>query len=380
MEVINFLVELIKKESVTPKECGIYTMIKELLSDFDVIEQDVNGIKNLFLYKDFSKDLDSLESNMPKKPHLCFAGHIDVVPSGSGWSVEPFGGVIKDGIVYGRGAEDMKGGVAAFVYAIKEVKEFSGILSLLLTSDEEGDGIYGTQEMLKELQKRNLLPNFAIVAEPTCEKVFGDTIKIGRRGSINGVLKIQGVQGHVAYPKLCINPIDLIAQILPRLSSHLFDNGDNNFAPSRLVITDIRGGMEVVNVTPSDLKIMFNVRNNPLTNKASVESYIKTLLGEIPHTLELKQSSYPFITNSPLLLNNMLDSIKTHTSLTPKLSTSGGTSDARYFSKFGVEVLEFGVLNDRIHATDECVKIDDVCKLKNIFSTFITNLNYAFCS
>lgn len=373
-EVVEFLSKLIQYKTITPNECGIYDFIKSKLSDFKIINLDKNGVKNIFLYKDFS---DLYSKNVTKKPHLCFAGHIDVVPSGEGWEYPPFGGVIKDNTIYGRGVLDMKGGIASFIYAIKEVKRFNGILSILLTSDEEGDGIYGTKIMLEHLKNINLLPSFALVAEPTSKNILGDTIKIGRRGSINGVLKIQGIQGHVAYPQKCVNPIDLIAPILDKLSNIPLDSGDENFSESRIIITDIRAGLEVTNVTPSVLKLMFNVRNNPLTNKDLIEKYIHALFLNISYSLELKQSSYPFITES-ILINILQDSIKQVLNLDATLSTDGGTSDARYFAQFGVDVLELGLKNDKIHAIDECSKIDDIIKLQEVFYNFIINFDKKF--
>ncbi|RAX53058.1 succinyl-diaminopimelate desuccinylase [Helicobacter sp. 16-1353] len=373
--MIDFLVKLIQKESVTPNECGIYDLIKDELSDFNIINCDKGGVKNLFLYKDFSKDSSVAKSS---KIHLCFAGHIDVVPSGSGWKYPPFGGVIENDILYGRGVVDMKGGIASFIYAIKKIKNFNGILSILLTSDEEGDGIYGTKIMLEHLKSIDLLPDFAIVAEPTSMDILGDTIKIGRRGSINGILKIKGIQGHVAYPQKCINPIDLIAPILPKLSNITFDNGDENFAESRLIITDIRSGMETVNVTPSELKIMFNVRNNPHTNQDSIKQYIASIFGEIPYSLVLKQSSYPFITHSNVLVESLSKAIKDTIGINSIADTSGGTSDARYFSDFGVNVVELGLINKTIHAVDECSKIDDIINLSSIFYYFINDMNKGF--
>lgn len=398
MNVVKFTQELVKRQSITPQECGIYTLIKSHLQDFTAIECEENGVKNLFLYKDFSGDSayfseiqDSSElkkssdssdlkaskdSSDSKKPHICFAGHIDVVPAGEGWSVEPFGGEIKDSVLYGRGVQDMKGGVAAFVTALKEIKHFDGILSLLLTSDEEGDGIYGTKIMLEKLKEQNLLPDFAIVAEPTCKEVLGDSIKVGRRGSINGILRIFGTQGHAAYPQKCLNPIDLIAPILVEISSKDLDSGNEHFAKSKVVITDIRAGMEATNVTPSELKLMFNVRNSPLTNKDSIESYIKSLLKKANikrYELSFSQSSFPFLCDSATLLKSLTFAISSVTNITPQANTEGGTSDARYFSAFGVEVVEFGLINDRIHAIDECVKVRDLELLRDIFIAFLQN-------
>lgn len=406
MEVVELLKELIKRQSITPNECGIYEIIKVELADFKAIEIEKNGVKNLFLCKDFAdcnadsanllamtKNKDSAESSLDsankdkfvKKPHLCFAGHIDVVPAGFGWSVPPFDALIKNGVLYGRGAQDMKGGIAAFVSALQKVKNFNGTLSVLLTSDEEGDGIFGTKIMLEYLKERGLLPHFAIVAEPTCEKKLGDSIKIGRRGSVNGVLKIYGTQGHAAYPHKCVNPLDLIAPILAQISSKDLDGGSEYFAPSKIVITDIRGGIEATNVTPAELKLMFNVRNNYLTDKSAIKSYIKSLLksaGIKKYDLSFSQSAFPFVgaessLDSANLLNILCDAIYKKTHITPRPNTGGGTSDARYFSAFGVEVVEFGLVNDRIHAVDECVKLRDLEALRDIFVDFIVDFDSA---
>ncbi len=189
MDVIDLFIKLLSAKSITPDDAGLMDFIAEYLSDFEAIRIDKNGVKNLFLTKKFSEG-----------EHLCFAGHVDVVPAGDGWESDPFTPKIENGFIYARGAQDMKSGLAAFLAAVKETKEFNGRLSLLLTSDEEGDAKYGTKDCLEYLKKQNMLPNYAVVAEPTCEEQFGDAIKIGRRGSINGVLKLFGKQGHAAYP------------------------------------------------------------------------------------------------------------------------------------------------------------------------------------
>ena len=374
---LSLLKDLVKLPSITPQECGIYTMIKEKFSQIQtplleslVIEQENNGVKNLFyLFYPKGADIGAL-------PHLCFAGHIDVVPAGENWQYEPFSAKEVDGYIYGRGTQDMKGGVSAFVSAICQSLKSQSLencmLSILLTSDEEGEGTYGTKIMLETLQKRSLLPDCCIVAEPTSTHHTGDTIKIGRRGSINGTLIIEGKQGHVAYPQKCLNPIELLGSKLGLLAGVNLDNGNSYFEPSKLVITDIRGGMEVVNVTPQNLKIMFNVRNSPLNNEDSIRNYIEGVLETLPYTLTLKTSSLPFITESNTELVKSLNAvIETKVGKKAELSTSGGTSDARFFSAFGVKVVELGVPNDRIHAINERVKIDDILILHDIFIDFL---------
>ena len=365
MDVIELFKELLKFKSITPEDAGAMDFIKNYLNDFEVIQSEKEGVKNLFLYKKFSKG-----------DHLCFGGHIDVVPPGVGWNSDPFTPIEKNGFIFARGAQDMKSGVAAFLYALKNTKNFNGTLSALITSDEEGDAIWGSRYMLEILKEKNLLPDFAIVAEPTCEKTFGDTIKIGRRGSINGVLKKTGKQGHAAYPEKSINPIHKVAQVLHKIAGINLDEGDEFFAPSKLIITDIRAGMEVTNVTPGELKIMFNVRNNTHTDQEKIKNLIHRYFKDMNYSLKLTQSAEPFITNpNTKVVKNLDKSIKKITGIIPKHSTAGGTSDARFFAKEGVKVVEFGVLNDTIHAPNERVSKKEVEKLSEIFMDIINEWN-----
>lgn len=391
---IEVLKQLIAYPTITPQECGIYAYIKEILHDFEVLEFDKERVKNLFLYKDLSAQ--NAESHRSKKTHLCFAGHIDVVPPGEGWASEPFSPTIKEGFLYGRGAQDMKAGVAAFVCAIREfvdclesqslqtaqdssdstLQRFNGILSVLLTSDEEGAAIFGTKYTLECLKERDFLPHFAIVAEPTSVEKFGDMIKVGRRGSINGILRVFGKQGHVAYPKKCVNPVELIAPYLSQIAGYELDKGSAEFEPSKLVITDIRGGLEVVNVTPNDLKIMFNVRNSTQTSLEDLRQYLENLLSKIPHSLELNQSSKPFLTNKQSrIVQRIAKVLESKNGFAPKFSTSGGTSDARYFAEYGVSVVECGVCNDSIHSINERVRLSELESLQNVFLTLLAQWN-----
>lgn len=377
---LSLLQELIKRPSITPQECGIYEIILNKLNsliqkehiDTFIIEQEKEGVKNLFYL------IAPKGANKSNLHHFCFAGHIDVVPTGEGWEFEPFSGIENEGFIYGRGAQDMKGGISAFICAVCNILESHNtsslpiMLSILLTSDEEGEGIYGTKFMLEELKKRDLLPHSCIVAEPTSINRTGDMLKIGRRGSINGTLIIEGKQGHVAYPQKCINPIELLGSKLGALAGIELDNGDSHFAPSKLVITDIRSGMEVVNVTPQNLKIMFNVRNSPLSNEDSIRSYITSILGSLPYELTLKTNSLPFITaDDSEIVKSLCAIIERTLGITPQLSTSGGTSDARFFASYGVNVVEIGVPNDRIHAINERVSISDILALHDIFVEFL---------
>ena len=358
LDTIDLFLKLLSAESITPDDGGLLTYIQNYLSNFEATWVNDGGVQNLFLTKKFGEG-----------KHLCFAGHVDVVPAGDGWDTNPFVPVIKDGMIYARGTQDMKSGVSAFVQAVRHMDEdFSGRLSLLLTSDEEGDGDYGTQIVLRHLDEIGLLPDYCIIAEPTCEEVFGDAIKIGRRGSINGYLTLKGKQGHAAYPEKSINPIHNISPILSKIAGHDLDRGDDDFAPSKIVLTDIRSGMEVTNVTPNSLKMMFNVRNSTKTTQETLKAFMDDKFDGLDYELRLTQGSYPFVTNRDSYIVNLLrDTILEVTGIKTKLSTAGGTSDGRHIAPYGIEVVEFGVINDRIHALNERTSIDEVESLYNIF-------------
>lgn len=364
MNALAILKDLIRFPSITPDEAGSFDYIQNLLHDFHAVRIDVEGVKNLYLYKDF---LPSGEGT-----HLSFAGHLDVVPPGEGWASDPFEAVEKEGWLYGRGTQDMKSGVAAFLAAVASQDAFPGRISLILTSDEEGDAKYGTIEVLKYLKEKNELPACCVVAEPTCDKRFGDMVKVGRRGSINGVIEIKGRQGHAAYPEKSVNPVHQIAPVLSKIAGIDLDAGDEFFAPSKLVITDIRGGIEVTNVTPGKLKIMFNVRNSTKTTKEDVERYVSEQLRGLDFTLTLAQSAKPFRTNADSsVVRNMAEAIAAVTGSETTLGTAGGTSDARFLGEYGVETVEFGVVNDTIHAPNERTEVAQVEMLEKVFKEFL---------
>lgn len=361
MDIIELFKYMISCKSETPSDGGLLDFIAEYLSDFEAIRIDVEDVKNLFLYKKFGEG-----------DHLCFAGHVDVVPAGNSWATDPYEAVEKEGYIYGRGTQDMKSGVAAFVQAIKETQNFNGTLSILLTSDEEGEGINGTIKALEYLKAHNMLPNAAVVAEPTCEEQFGDAIKVGRRGSINGYLTIRGKQGHAAYPEKAINPVNLIAPRLANMAGVDIDNGDEFFSPSKFVVTDIRAGMQVTNVTPNELKMMFNVRNTTLTTQKEVSEFVAKNLEGLDYELRLTQGSYPFRTNTDTKVVRLIDeAIFRVSGIKPKHSTAGGTSDARFMAPMGIDVIEFGVKNDTIHSVNERTTRAEVEGLYKVFKTLI---------
>ena len=370
MNVVDLLLKLLSCKSLTPDDDGSLDFIEEYLEGFETISVNKEGVKNLFLYRTFGN------KKFGEGIHLCFAGHVDVVPAGDNWDTNPFVPVIKEGNIYARGAQDMKSGVAAFVQTCKEIEDFNGTLSVLLTSDEEGEGKYGTVVMLEHLKSIKMLPDYCIVAEPTCETTFGDAIKIGRRGSINGYLTIQGKQGHAAYPEKAINPVHQLAPILEKIAGVNLDNGDDDFSPSQMVITDIRGGMEVTNVTPGALKLMFNVRNSTKTTQDEVRLHIDECFAGLDYSLELTQGSYPFVTTrDSKVVEKLTQSIQDITGVHTKLSTAGGTSDARFMGAFGIDVVEFGVINDTIHAPNERTSIVEVEKLCDVFKHMVKNFN-----
>jgi succinyl-diaminopimelate desuccinylase len=228
--------------------------------------------------------------------------------------------------------------------------------------------------MLEHLQSLDFLPDYSIVAEPTCDKFFGDAIKIGRRGSINGVIEKHGKQGHAAYPEKSVNPIHKVAQVLPEIAGVNLDEGDAYFSPSQFVITDIRAGMEVTNVTPGKLKMMFNVRNSTKTSLKDIEDFVHRYFNGMNYELQLSQSAKPFLTDPNTAVVKRLDeAIRSICGRTPEHSTAGGTSDARFLAEFGVQTVEFGVVNDSIHAPNEHTGIDEVEKLYRIFAETIKN-------
>jgi len=361
MDVINLFKYLVNSKSETPNDGGLLDFIEEYLATYNAVRIDVNDVKNLFIYKKFGEG-----------EHLCFAGHVDVVPAGDGWDTNPYEAVEKDGFIYGRGTQDMKSGVAAFTQALKDTKEFKGTLSLMLTSDEEGEAVDGTVKILEFLENNDLLPDAVVVAEPTCEDKFGDAIKVGRRGSINGYITVKGKQGHAAYPEKAINPIHNISKVLGNIAGVNLDNGDEFFSPSKFVITDIRSGMEVTNVTPNELRMMFNVRNNTKTTQKEITDFITNHFKNLSYDLRLTQGSYPFKTNTDTKLVKKIDeAIKSITNIKTKHSTAGGTSDARFIAPLGVDVIEFGVRNDTIHSVNEKTTRKEVEDLYSVFKKLI---------
>ncbi|MBZ7995448.1 succinyl-diaminopimelate desuccinylase [Campylobacter canadensis] len=358
----DLFLRLLSEESVTPNAANCLKIAQEFLSDFNVQYFNKNDVSNLLL----SKEVNS------SGVHLAFCGHIDVVPAGNGWEYDAFKPTIKDDLIIARGTQDMKSGVAAFLCAIKECKDFSKDIrkiSVILTSDEEGDAIYGTKYVLENIKD---MPDIAIVAEPTSENVFADTIKVGRRGSIHAYIKIKGTQGHAAYPSKCINPVHLGASFLEKIAAYDLDKGNEFFEPSKIVVLNLSAGIGAQNVTPSEFNIHCNVRNSTLSTKQDFENYLLKHLKGLDYELKITQGSIPFFTDTNnSLIKNLVKSVEKVANIKAALNTKGGTSDARFLAQYGVKVCELGVINNKIHAANESVNFKEVLELKNIFLDFL---------
>lgn len=305
-------------------------------------------------------------------PHFAFAGHSDVVPPGEGWRGDPFRPEVRGDLLYGRGAVDMKGAVAAFVAAAAQVPGHGGTLSLLITGDEEGPATHGTRAIMDWLAARGLRPDLCLVGEPTSAHRLGDTIKIGRRGSVNLWIEVPGRQGHVAYPHLADNPITRLVRILGRLKAEPLDGGTAWFQPSNLEVTDVGCGNPATNVIPGAARARANIRFNALHRGADLVAKVRAVVAEeAPDaTVEAKISGEAFLTDPGPLTALVADAITAATGLVPELSTSGGTSDARFLSQL-CPVVEFGLLNATMHKLDEAVAVPDLHQLTAIYADII---------
>ena len=372
---------LIRCPSVTPHENGVLTQVQTWAKALGFsVERPIFTDKN-------TPDIENLYARIGRNgPHLAFAGHTDVVPVGDekAWNFPPFEGAIKDDKLYGRGAVDMKGGIACFIAAVARYLEknpLEGSLSLLITNDEEGPGINGSIKLLKWAADKGEKWDAAIVGEPTNPNNLGDMIKIGRRGSLSGIITVTGHQGHVAYPERAANPLDLVIKLCEALKNPVLDKGSENFEPSNLEITTIDTGNTATNVIPQQSVIRFNVRYNDNWTAETLKQEIKKRLNSVK--LEKKGSLVPtfkidwvispggvFLTKNDELVGCLSNAIKTVTGRTPELSTSGGTSDARFIKDY-CPVVEFGLVGKTMHMVDECVALDDLEKLTKIYENFL---------
>ncbi len=369
---------LIRCPSVTPEEAGALSLLEAVLAPagFDC--------HRLPMTEPGTPDVDNLYARFGRgQPHLCFAGHTDVVPVGnaSAWTRPPFGAEIHDGILYGRGAVDMKGAIACFVAAALRFidrnrgrQDFS--LSLLITGDEEGPSINGTMKVLDWMRAKGEVMDAAIVGEPSNPKSLGDEIKIGRRGSLSGEIVVSGIQGHAAYPQLAENPIPKLARLIDRLSSTPLDAGTPDFEPSSLQVTVISVPNTATNVIPGEARAKLNVRYNDLWRRPKVEAWVReqcaAAAAEVSARFDVTFSGTGdvFLTKPGPLVETMRSAVTAATGREPALTTNGGTSDARFIQAF-CPVIEFGLINETIHAIDERVAVADLIKLTDIYERFI---------
>jgi len=371
--------ELIKFPSVTPIDAGIMKFLEKKLKTL--------GFKTKILeFKDKnSKPVKNLYAKLGKQgPNFCYAGHLDVVPAGNlkEWTVNPFKPSVKKGHLIGRGANDMKSSIAAFVSAVSNFvgnkRKFNGSISLLITGDEEGVAINGTKKVVDYLRKKKEKIDFCLVGEPTNPNKLGEMIKIGRRGSMNGRLSIIGVQGHVAYPQRANNPSTALVQILNELKKIKFDNGTKDFQPTNLEITKINIDNSADNVIPGLANAKFNIRFNNKHTSSSIKRKIDTIIKKISnknkskYKIDYSVSGEAFLTKPNNTTFMIRDIIKKITKIKPQLSTTGGTSDARFIRKIA-PCLEFGLVGKTMHKVDEAVSLSDLKKLTLIYSNILQN-------
>ena len=373
---LPLLEDLIRCPSVTPAEAGALDTLSAYLTAAGF------RCERLVFSEKGTPDVDNLFARVGKgQPHLCFAGHIDVVPPGrlEDWSAPPFSAHQEGGFLYGRGATDMKGAVAAFAAAAADAAKpdlFSGSLSLLITGDEEGPAINGTRKVLAWMKDNGHIPDHCIVGEPTSTEKLGDTIKIGRRGSLTVVVSIAGTQGHVAYPHKADNPIPKLARLVDRLSAHKFDDGNDRFDPTTLAFTTIDVGNQAVNVIPARASARFNIRFNTEHTHETLIAIVREACRSVESemggnfSLDITRGADAFITEPGAFVGVVIDAIEAETGVLPKLSTSGGTSDARFIKDY-CPVLEFGPPNATIHQVNESIAITDLRGLAAIYRTVI---------
>lgn len=372
IDPIKLSCDLINRPSITPFDAGAIDILINALTglDFKCNKLQFGDVQNL--YARFGTN----------SPNFCFAGHTDVVPPGdeSLWTYPPFQAEINNNYLYGRGAVDMKPAIACFVSAVSQLfqeagKNLPGSISLMITGDEEGSAVNGTPKILEWLKENGEIIDACLVGEPTNPNHIGEMIKIGRRGSVSFTLTVNGTQGHVAYPLLADNPTHALIKILNKLHTTIIDRGNNFFDPSNLEITSIDVGNNAKNVIPAKAVCQFNIRFNTINTGESLTKWVESICKEFTDKfqLEVYESASPFISTNNPLSNFLIDAIKTTTNYTPTLSTTGGTSDAR-FIKDVCPVIEFGLVNKTAHKIDEHVSIEDIQSLTKIY--YLTLKNY----
>lgn len=369
---LKLIKDLIKRRSLTPEDDGCQTMLAERLTSIGckATQLRYTDVDNLWI------------THGNGVPVFAFVGHTDVVPTGplEQWDSDPFLPSIRDGMLYGRGAADMKSGIAAFVTAverfIKNHPKHPGTIALLITSDEEGVSINGTCKVVDYLKKNNIKIKWCLVGEPSSEKKVGDVIKNGRRGSLGGKLIVHGIQGHIAYPHLAENPIHKLSPVLATLCAKVWDAGNEFYSPSSFQVSNIHSGTGADNVIPHELEMIFNYRFCTEITEEALRKQTEEILNEhdLNYTLTWKLSAYPFLTTSGRLLEATKKSVKKIAGYDAKLSTGGGTSDGRFIVPTGAEVIELGVSNATIHKLNECVNLKELDLLSEMYEDILNTL------
>ena len=380
MTIINELQlskDLIRFPSVTPKDAGAISFLSKKLKKLGF------SCKILEFKDKRSKPIKNLYAKIGKKrPNLCYAGHTDVVPPGNlkDWTVNPFKPLIKNNYLIGRGANDMKSSIACFAAAVskflRKSKKFNGSISFLITGDEEGYAINGTKKVVDYLKRKKEKIDFCIVGEPTNPKKLGEMIKIGRRGSLSGKIEITGVQGHIAYPHLSNNPINTLVAICKKLKKNKLDKGNKNFQPSNLEFTSINVDNKAHNVIPARARAQFNIRYNNLHTAITLKKKVDVIVKKVckrhrcNYRIDYIANGDAFLTKPEKTVLMVKKIIKKITKINPKLSTTGGTSDARFIRKIS-PCLEFGLVNRTMHRVDECVSLKDLKNLTKIYQNIL---------
>lgn len=377
-DVVELTRALIERASVTPDDAGCQDLLAERLA---MAGMDVQRLR--------FGDVDNLLARHGNgAPHLLLLGHTDVVPPGpeTAWTSPPFEPTERDGMLYGRGAADMKGSVAAMVVAIEaflaDRPDHAGTLSFLMTSDEEGPAADGTVKVVELLAERGELPDHVLVGEPSSSERLGDVIRIGRRGSLQAVLRVQGVQGHTAYADPADNPVHRVAPLLAALTAMRFDDGDAAFPPTRLQVSNVLAGTGAENVTPGEVEIRFNLRHNPNSPADALEARILGLIEDHAPgrwSLDWRVSGAPFGPARGALVEAVRASCRDALDVDPRRDTGGGTSDGRFFGPRGIEVVELGPVNRTIHQVDECIALNDLARLPAVYRGVVERLLAPTC-
>jgi succinyl-diaminopimelate desuccinylase len=371
--VLELAIDLIARASLTPEDAGCQRLVAERLAaaGFDIEWFHCGEVSNVLLTRGQGS------------PSLWFLGHTDVVPTGplEKWTTPPFEPKIRDGMLYGRGAADMKGAVAAMVTALErfatKVPGHRGQAGLLLTSDEEGLAEDGVKAVARLLGQRGIAPDYCLVGEPSSQEVFGDTVRIGRRGSISARLWVEGVQGHTAFPHTIDNPVHRMAPFLAELVTAHWDDGDGDFPPTHCQVSNLQAGTGAENVTPGVADLMFNFRNAPPSPAAALKTRIESMLGRHDierYRLEWRVSGEPFRSEAGPLRAAVREIINGELGIEPEMNTGGGTSDGRFIAPLGSEVLEFGVRNHSIHKIDEHAAVAELEALERVYLRVLDKL------